>query len=307
MGLLIFVLARPTVAQPPFEFPFPRSIDEMMDGFFRLTPEQRAELRSVEVPVKAERDYGEQIFQAYRNQLTAQGIQLSSQSPDARYMSQLVDRLKPAMTHQRRYPKIDVYVVDSGEVDARSAPGGFLVFYRGLLEFAESEAALIGIVGHELSHLDRRHQLKPLQQQLMARKKFQPNAAAAGFNLKDFFDFGSMSLNSYHPFHPEEEAEADRDAVQWLHQLGYQPLELARLFQRLSDLKQNTAFEMPGFMRTHPAMKERSSDVTRLAAELQQRMPKADLVVGQEALVQRVPARLDQDDTKVKRNRQRKR
>lgn len=289
------------------DFAFPRNVDEMMEGFFRLSSEQRAELRSVEVPVQSERSYGEQIFQAYRKQLSSQGIPMSSRNPDARYISQLVDRIKPLMTDPRRYPKIDVHVVDSEEVDARSIPGGTLVFYRGLLEFAESEAALVGIVGHELSHLDRRHQLKPLQQQLIARKKFQPNAGMSGFDLRDFFDFGTMSLNSYHPFHPEEEAEADGDAVQWLYQLGYQPLELARLFQGLSEVNRNANAEMPRFMRTHPAMKERSIEVTRLTSEFQKKMPKADLIVGREALAQRTPAPLDQDHARARPDRRRRR
>ena len=34
------------------------------------------------------------------------------------------------------------HVADGPDVDARSIPGGYLVFHRGLLDFAESEAAL---------------------------------------------------------------------------------------------------------------------------------------------------------------------
>ena len=70
------------------------------------------------------------------------------------------------MNHARRYRQVQVYVADSSEVDAQSIPGGCLVFHRGLLDVAESEAARVGIIGHELSHLDRRHQLKPIQQMI---------------------------------------------------------------------------------------------------------------------------------------------
>ena len=38
-------------------------------------------------------------------------------------------------------------------------PGGTLIFFRGILDFAGSEAALVGVIGHELSHLDHGHQL----------------------------------------------------------------------------------------------------------------------------------------------------
>ena len=288
-------------AQFPFEFP--NSVDEMMEGFFRLSPEQRAELRDVEVPIRSEREFGEQVLQSYRKQIRLQGLNISNQGTDSRYLSQLVGRIKPLMVNRGRYSKIEVHVVDSSEVDARSIPGGILIFYRGLLEFAENEAALAGIVGHELSHLDRRHQLKPLQQQLVAQKKFQSATVRPSFDLGDFFDFGKLSLNSYHPFHPEEEAEADRDAVVWLHQLGYQPLELAKLFQRLSQLNQGIAAQPPAFLRTHPAMRDRSAEVTRLAADLQKNAPKANLVVGHQALAQRSPAPLGNDKAAVKRGR----
>lgn len=273
---------------------FPQGMEEMMGGMFGLSAEQREELRKVEVAIQAEKEYGENVFSGFKQQLASQRISISDRNKDAKYLLELANRMKPLMQHGQRYPKLRIYVVDSKEVDAKSIPGGILIFYRGLLEYAESEAALIGIVGHELSHLDRKHQLKPLQQQKLAQQKMQQMGNRRTFDPQDFFNLGKQTFGSFHPFHPDEEAEADLDAVGWMYQLGYQPSELGRLFQRLAGGNRPGAEFMPSFLRTHPTFPERSDKVTRETARLQQLQPKAALIVGREELSRRTPAKLPQ-------------
>ncbi len=96
----------------------------------------------------------------------------------------------------------------------------------------------MGIIGHELSHLDRRHQLKPLQQQQLAKQQL-AGSAKQGFDLNRMFDFGKISLGSYHPIHLQEEAEADNDAVRWMYE---SPLSLmVRLTRRLVSLSRSSS------------------------------------------------------------------
>ncbi len=270
---------------------FPRVFEGMMNDTVRLSAEEREALRKVDVPLAKEKEYGNSVFSGFKNQLATQGISISDKGKDAKYLMALANRVKPLLQNAGRYSKLRIYVVDSPDVDARSVPGGILIFYRGLLESAESEAALIGIVGHELSHLDRRHQLKPLQQQALAQQQFQRMAAQGQFNPQSFFDFGKLSMNSFHPFHPDEEAEADLDAVGWMYQLGYQPTELGKLFQRLAPGNRPGADFMPSFLRMHPPFPERSAKVTEETARLQQIEPKLDLIIGRDELQRRSPAK----------------
>jgi predicted Zn-dependent protease len=265
------------------------AIDKMMQEMLHMSAEQRAQLRAVEVPINAEKEFGDWVFEAFQQQLKLQKIAITNRGRDAKYLTQLVGRIKPLMDNRTRYPRIQVHIVDSPEIDARSAPGGTLVFYRGLLEFAESEAALVGIIGHELSHLDRRHQLKPLQQQQLAKRQL-AGSVKQGFDLNRMFDFGKISFGSYHPIHPEEEAEADHDAVRWMYELGYDPTELAKLFDQLANRGQGPAQMMPAFLRSHPLMQDRSLTVLRLADQLQRQKPIGKLVVGSDALKDRIPA-----------------
>lgn len=283
----LFVLSeKPVLAQ----FGPPQEVDRALQSMMQLTPAQRAELRKVNIPIKAEKEYGESIFESFRQQLAAQKIQVTNRGVDATYLQRLVNIARPQMAQRDRYNKVQVYLVESTTVDARSTPGGILVFYRGLLEIAENEAALLGIVCHELSHLDRQHQLKPLQQQQLANKQL--NQLQSGqFDFGRMMDFGKISFSSYHPIHPDEEAEADQDAVSWMYQLGYDPEQLARLFQRLASNAQGNAELIPGFLRTHPLMKDRAAKVLEQTKQLQTANPQANLIVGTEALKRRSPAK----------------
>ena len=55
-------------------------------------------------------------------------------------------------------------VVDSNDIDAFAVPGGYVFITRGLLLHMRSEAELAGALGHEISHVVLKQQLKALQQ-----------------------------------------------------------------------------------------------------------------------------------------------
>src|SRR5262249_52898128 len=50
-----------------------------------------------------------------------------------------------------------VKVIDSADVNAFALPGGFLYVNRGLLEAAENEAEVAGVLSHEIAHVTARH------------------------------------------------------------------------------------------------------------------------------------------------------
>jgi hypothetical protein len=51
-------------------------------------------------------------------------------------------------------------VLESPGVNAYSAPGGYVLVTRGLLELVENEAQLAGVLSHEIAHVTERHALK---------------------------------------------------------------------------------------------------------------------------------------------------
>ncbi|MBI2477984.1 MAG: M48 family metalloprotease [Planctomycetia bacterium] len=271
--------------QQPFPFSDPQ---KMFEQFFGAAPrEDRAELDKIEIAPRDESQIGERASREYLAELRRQGIKVITRGEDVEYLRTLIDQVQPKMEHAARYKAIHVHVADSDEADARSFPGGTLIFYRGLLEFAENEAALVGVIGHELSHLDHGHQLYDAKRMKLMQTTF---SGANGFSPDQFFRNGAMLMRSFSkPFRPEDESEADDDGATWAYELGYDPREMGKLFLRMHERDRGAKPGLPSFLLTHPYHLDRYEALTERFKQLQAAMPKDRLYIGTENLVRRVP------------------
>lgn len=290
-SVLILLLALPNlaIAQAPgdpaeqfknmFET-FAKQGEQFMPGMFsELTPEQMAKLEKVKVSPREESQFGSDVLKNYESSLKAKNQTLTRAGDDVAYIKALVKVVQPLMTNAARYKQIDVAVVEAKETDAYSIPGGHLIFTTGLLENCESEAELVGVIAHELSHLDRGHQLLTLKQSKSQPQWNDPRAAM------------SWMATMFKPFRPEFEAQADADAVRWMLATGYDARQLAKLLIRW-DARQNQQAAwvnmMPDFVRSHPDSGRRAQSVLK---DFDRQVKNADqLVVGRKNLQQRIPA-----------------
>ena len=287
-ALTVGVGANGSRAMAQFDFgnlPFANP-EKMFDQFFGEDSEaDRETLRKIQISVEDERRLGEEMLEAGLADLKRQGITVLSKGRDVEYLQSLVETLQPYMKHHDRYPKIRVLFAQSSRCDARSCPGGTLLFFEGLLDTAGSEAALAGIVGHELSHLDRGHQLLPLK-----RMKLMEQTSSKGFDPETFFRQGPWMIKlKARPFRPEDERDADRDGAAWAYAAGYDPREMAKLFLRQS--KKHKEIELPGgfpnYFRTHPYSRDRHREIMKQFVGLQKKQPMKSLFIGEENLKQR--------------------
>ncbi len=234
-----------------------------------------------------EGEFGRQAVEQFLAHLRQKKIRVLSRGTDVEYVRSLVELLRPQMQHAQRYRTITVLVADSEDVDARSFAGGTIVVYRGLLAFAPSEAALVGILGHELAHIDRAHQLRYLKAMQAAQRTFAGRRPA---------DLGSMLSGTLvwaqifaRPFRPEDEMQADLDGATWAYRAGYDPRELALLFTCLEQRAGEKPQPFLSFLRSHPLHRERAQAVLRRYEELQRTERRATLYIGRQNLAQRVP------------------
>lgn len=58
-------------------------------------------------------------------------------------------------------------VIDSSDVNAFAAPGGYILITKGLYQRLTSESQLAGVLGHEIAHVVQRHHLKVMQKQAL--------------------------------------------------------------------------------------------------------------------------------------------
>ena len=272
----LMLYATPLVAQNP-----------LTPLFGEGAAEQRL-LDQIKVSRRQEKQVGQTQFANFRKSLRGRGIRLLVRGRDVEYFRRLVVVLRAQMTHRDRYPNFTVYLAKTRSTDARAFPGGIIIVTAGMLELAETEAALAGVLAHELSHIDRGHQLDRYRRLAVAQEGFQ----GGQFSLAEMFSRGRLMINAYaRPFRPEQESEADADAARWTLRCGYSPLEFARLFDRFAKRAAGRNAPVAAFWRSHPPHQQRLVAVAELAArEARQRgIVLAELYVGRENLQRRIP------------------
>jgi predicted Zn-dependent protease len=295
-GMWVVLCATPLSAQTPpdgAKIPFfPTGFADNPDKFFeqmfgQSTPEERESLDKIKISLREEREFGQPQVETFLAQLKEQGLAVVRKGKDVEYLKRLVETLRPFMKNAKRYDKLTLYVVDSPRVDARSFPGGTLFFFKGLLSLAQNEAALVGIVGHELSHLDRGHVLLPLKRARLMQRTLEGGEAA--IEPQTFFAAGTTMMRLLsRPFRPEDESEADHDGAAWAYRAGYDPREMAALFERLHQRDNDPKIPFASFFRTHPYSDDRSAAILRQFDKLSQQDPQATLYRGKENLARRI-------------------
>lgn len=163
-------------------------------------------------------------------------------------------------------------VLDSAQVNAYSAPGGYIFVTRGALRQMHDEAELASVLAHEIAHVQLRHIVTALH----IRGKETSNVAAwmsvitggstdtakvAFFQAVD----QATHLLFEEGFNIQDELAADRVALMLLANTGYDPEALGRFLNRID----TGAESAPGNgKRTHPSGTERLS---ALRLELKER------------------------------------
>ena len=155
-------------------------------------------------------------------------------------------------------------VVDSDDIDAFAAPGGFVFVTRGLLLHLHSEAELAGVLGHEISHVVLKHHLNALQK--AARMDLASQAAKVGLASKGYDSDMDQALmdkvsnatrNLYSKgLDKDDELAADRMGVVLATRAGYDPYGLLAVLQTLQAVDPKSS-KMQLLMATHPSPADR--------------------------------------------------
>jgi hypothetical protein len=223
-------------------------MDQMFTELFGETKSERRLVEEVAVSWEEERQIGDTGLQDLFDSLHEQKIRVVNRGNEARYLNSLVGEIHPLMRNAERYRAIRVYVAETKITDARAFPGGAIVCTSGLIDFAWSEAALVGVLAHELSHIDRGHLLRTARGVKLAQ-----DATAVGNGAGPFVRNGILVAKQFaRPFRPEDEAEADLDAAEWMFELGYDPKEWRHYFGASISSTRLTKYDCPvSFVHIH--------------------------------------------------------
>jgi predicted Zn-dependent protease len=155
-------------------------------------------------------------------------------------------------------------LLDSGEINAMSCPGGLVFITRGLYELAESEDELAAILAHEISHVALKHGLKSVEKAKWTGAFAQLGTAAAESYGSDevrelsesYGDVVSDITTSLvtRGYSRDSEKQADSLAVAILDRSGYDPAALRSVLEAMAAIDSRSG---PGFWQTHPSPEDR--------------------------------------------------
>ncbi|CAN5570226.1 M48 family metalloprotease [soil metagenome] len=162
-----------------------------------------------------------------------------------------------------RWGEVDFHfaVLDTDEVNAFAAPGGFIFVTRGAIDLMESEAELAAVLAHEIAHVDQRHVLTEIRRAAVLRTA-RDETQISGALLNQIADFGSGVL--FTGLSREDELQSDSLAVLYASEAGYRG---DGLLEFLGHLEHHADHGPAGRLRelqaTHPTPADRSVAVRR--------------------------------------------
>lgn len=148
---------------------------------------------------------------------------------------------------------IKLHIVRKSEINAFALPGGHLVVYSGLIEAADDETELDGVLCHELAHIELNHVMQKLMREI-GLSVIVANTSGKGGISNTIEIVKSLSSNA---FDRELEREADIQAVDYLTNAGINPEGFAEFMFKLS-LTEPESMQYLEWVSTHPETQDRA-------------------------------------------------
>lgn len=169
-------------------------------------------------------------------------------------------------------------VVESEDINAFAAPGGYVFVTKGLYKKLQNEAELAGVLGHEIGHVIRQHHLKLLQQSqmvsavggLLGQRLGNKNQIIQNL-IGNGAEIVARSLDK------DAEYEADRIGMVLSARAGYDPYALPAVLQEIGHVPAQDS-RMALLYKTHPHPEDRLARLGEAAEAAGASLPEGSLV-----------------------------
>jgi len=162
--------------------------------------------------------------------------------------------------------------VNLKEINAFALPGGPMFVNRGMIDAAQTEGQVAGVMAHELAHVLLRHGTANATKAQNAQFGALAGAIAGaiiggrvGSAVQQGSQFGAGTLLMR--YSREYEKQADLLGAQIMARAGYDPNDLARMFETIS--KQGQSSGAPEWLSSHPNPGNRTQYISQEARSLQ--------------------------------------
>lgn len=245
MALMLFVmLASLAFAQGPHQF---------QPGFNLFSKQQDVQL-------------GQEAAAQVRKQMTVINDPVLTN-----YVNQVGKRLASAPEARRSGFPFTFEVVADPTINAFALPGGPMFINTGLLKAVDSEAQLAGVMGHEMSHVILRHGTNQATKAKMIELPAMLAGQAAGGTMMGKLAQAGIGLGANSvllKFSRSAESQADLTGSHIMAESGYNPMEMARFFEKLSAQGGGRTLQ---FLSDHPNPGNRERAIEQEAAALPHR------------------------------------
>lgn len=171
------------------------------------------------------------------------------------------------------------FVVKDNQINAFALPGGFIGVNAGLIQAADNESELAGVLAHEISHVTQRHIARAAYDS--QRTSIMSIAAMlAAIVLGVATDMSGDALTGAVTasqalaaqrqinFTRANEYEADRVGMELLSSAGFDPNAMSTFFEKLGRRYGGSSQIVPQLLLTHPVSAERVAEARGRARQL---------------------------------------
>ncbi len=165
-------------------------------------------------------------------------------------------------------------ILDSDEVNALAAPGGFVFVTKGLIKRCKDEEMLASILAHEIGHVSAKHGLASIKKsRLLDAFKILGKEAATRYGSKELAELTGIFENVLgdiveslveRGYDRKYEYEADNKAVKFASGTGYDPNGLTRFLTTM--VGEGSGASAKGWFKTHPSAADRLEKANSAAA-----------------------------------------
>jgi len=165
-----------------------------------------------------------------------------------------------------------IKVIDSNEVNAFALPGGFLYVNRGVIDAADNEAEMAGVIAHEIAHVAARHGVEQASKGELVNYASIPLIFVGGWGGYIAQQVAGLAIPlGFLKFSRGAEKEADRLGAQYMWASGYDPNALITFFEKLQAKEKKKPGTLSKIFMSHPMTGDRITEVRSLVARFPER------------------------------------
>jgi len=189
---------------------------------------------------------------------------------------------------------LTVKVIDDPTINAFALPGGFLYVNTGLLQAADEEDQVAGVMAHEIAHVAARHWASQmtkatLMQYAMIPLIFTPMSFPVYMGVSQAMNFGIPM--AFLKFSRGAESEADYLGIQYMYKAGYDPNSYVAFFGKVVEQERRSPGSMNSVFSDHPPTGDR---IIKSEEEIKAILPKKDQYLVSTSEFDDIKARLQQ-------------